>query len=42
MLDSSKTITDDIVAQISEGNASFGNVILPMAYDESKSALEAA
>ena len=41
MLDTSKKITDDIVAQISESDASFKNVLLPMAYDENKQGLVA-
>jgi metallopeptidase MepB len=41
MLAQSKKITDEIVAQVSEGEASFKNVLLPMAYDENKQGLEA-
>ena len=41
MLAESKRITDDVVAQVSEGDASFKNVLLPMAYDENKQGLEA-
>jgi metallopeptidase MepB len=41
MLAESKKITDSIVAQVSESNASFKNVVLPMAHDENKQNLEA-
>lgn len=41
MLQSSKKITDDIVAQVSEKDADFKNVLLPMAYDENNQGLEA-
>jgi metallopeptidase MepB len=41
MLAESKKITDSIVAQVSEGNASFKNVVLPMAHDENKQNLKA-
>ncbi len=41
MLESSKKTTDDIVAQIIESDASFRNVLLPMAYDENKQGLDA-
>ena len=40
MLTESKKITDDIVAQVSEGDASFKNVLLPLAYDENRQGLE--
>ena len=41
MLAESKKITDDIIAQVSEGDASFKNVVLPMAHDENQQGLEA-
>ncbi|KIV89495.1 hypothetical protein PV10_06888 [Exophiala mesophila] len=41
LLADSKKITDDIVAQIAEKDASFKNVLLPMAHDENLQTLSA-
>ncbi|KIW91891.1 uncharacterized protein Z519_07861 [Cladophialophora bantiana CBS 173.52] len=41
MLAGSKKITDDIVAQISQQDATFQNVLLPMAHDENQQTLKA-
>ncbi|KIX93608.1 uncharacterized protein Z520_10786 [Fonsecaea multimorphosa CBS 102226] len=41
MLAGSKKITDDIVAQISQKDATFQNVLLPMAHDENQQTLKA-
>lgn len=41
MLESSKKVTDDVVAKISGNDASFSNVILPMAQDENQQTLQA-
>ncbi|KIW81014.1 hypothetical protein Z517_04037 [Fonsecaea pedrosoi CBS 271.37] len=41
MLASSKKITDEIVAQISHKDATFKNVLLPMAHDENQQTLKA-
>jgi metallopeptidase MepB len=40
LLDKSKKITDDIVAKFSNKDASFNNVLLPMARDEDQQALQ--
>jgi metallopeptidase MepB len=41
MLDSSKKVTDDIVAKVNAQHASFESVILPMALDENMQTLQA-
>ncbi|KIW17173.1 hypothetical protein PV08_04364 [Exophiala spinifera] len=41
MLAQSKKVTDDIVAQIAEKDATFQNVLLPMAHDENLQTLKA-
>jgi len=41
MLESSKKVTDDVVVKISGNDASFSNVILPMAQDENQQTLQA-
>jgi metallopeptidase MepB len=41
MLAESKKITDDIVASISQKDANFKNILLPMAHDENKQTLKA-
>ena len=40
LLDKSKKITDDIVATISDKDADFNKVLLPMTFDENQQALE--
>ncbi|KIW21881.1 uncharacterized protein PV07_12705 [Cladophialophora immunda] len=42
MLARSKKIADDIVAQVAPEDATFQNVLLPMAHDENQQALKLA
>ena len=41
LVEKSRKVQDNIVAEVSESDASFKNVMLPMAYDENTMALEA-